>query len=188
MKAELHGYWIDIEIYNTDLATTNGQQRMDTIGLDITSHGRFEGDSKIIEAHLYPEDIQNLIKALEKVLEEAIDSRQRFHFKDPYLPEEELTVLKMDEDSEVYKIYLSEKRKELESLFKSDKWFDIQRNEVGVADTWGSEDIYKEFMPFLVWNSETSRPEFVDERWRETDLYKEISWNRKYTKMKGINI
>lgn len=120
MKAELHGYWIDVELYNTDLWTAgSSQKRM---------------------------------------------------------------------DSDVYETYLTAKRKELESLFRSDKWFDISRNSQGVADTWGSEDLYKEFIPFLVWNSENNRPEFVDERWKETNLYNEISWNSKYTKMKGINI
>lgn len=190
MKANIKGYWVDIEICNTDLYTADcNQHRMDTIGFSITSHERFGTDHTIQEAHLYPEDVQNLIKALESVLEDSIDLRRRFHIKNPYPPEEEITTLELDGCSEVYDLYLSEKKKELDELFKSDEWFSINRNDVGVADTWGTfEDLYKEYMPFLVWNSETSRAEFVDEGWKESGLYKEISWNRKYTKLKGINI
>lgn len=190
MKIKINGPWINIEIYNTDLCTIQQREhRMDTIGLDLTSYGRYGGEERIIEAHLYPEDVQNLIKALEEILKEALEDRRKFHSENPYPPEEELTFLEMEDESEYYKIYVDHKKKELKSLFESDKWFDITRNSAGVSDTWGSgDDIYKEFMPFLVWNSETSRPEFVDERWKENGLYKEISWNQKYTKMKGINI
>lgn len=189
MKANIKGHWIDIDIYNTDLSTYSGEQRMDTIGLSITSYGRWGDKSTVSEAHLYPEDAQNLIKALEDVLSEAIESRKKYHKKNPLPPSSEISTLITDGGTEILQEFLDEKREELEKLFRSSQWFEVPRNTAGVAEIWGTlGDIYEEFMPFLVWNSSTSRPEFVDEGWKDNELYRKIAMDNSYTKFKGINI
>ena len=182
MEAIINGRFLKVNLYNTDFCDSYGNNRMDGIEMDLECPFRGEYINGI---YLYPEDAENLVKALKHVLRDAVDFREKLKLPTP--PPEDTTILILEEESEVYQVYMREKDKELEGLFGSGEWFGIERNDVGVADTWGTAEVlYKKYMPFLVWNSETGRPEFVDEGWRETGLHHDISWLPKYTKMKGI--
>lgn len=190
MEIILKGNWIEIELYNTELLTRSGERRKDMIGMNITSYLKFGGEDKITEVVLYPEDIENLKIALDGVLGDALKYRKEFHHNQvSEKMREEMTSLIHQEGEDLLSGFL-QLMKELkygyQKLFETGKWFDIPRDGFGIADTWSYSKVFEEFMPFLVWNSETGRPEFVDESWKDTGLHHNISWGQKYTKLKGI--